>query len=708
MADDQNIDVNINTVVDRESLDQLNGDLSDLENNSISIPVDTSGVDDLKNDVGGANNEVGGLKDDLNSINGDGPAEAARGISQITTGSVEAASSVDDLTNVLSLISSAIAVGGVVIGINSIASSADSVNETLNAMQINFNLDPSGLTAATDSINTLNSETGVAKGSIRDLDNAMGMAGVSSVDTANGVIKVASQLSYLKTGSNDATETLANMFSKSITSGKMAEKAYASNGISLDQMAQRAGMTKDQMTELFATMTPDERANFLQKYAVDSGKAEEANEGLKESYDTLKDEATQKMGALGTAFGQTVLPILIPALNVAIWALGGFAGVINSLPDFAKTAIGVGILAGGLAIIGAVIMTTVIPAISSAILGFGNLFVAQGTTLVSTGGLAGALSSSFFAFVAYVTGTDLATAASLGFTGALRAMLLAMVTNPIFLVAMAIIGLVIAIEKFGEYMGWWKDWGSMVDAFRAGIMRLWDAFINNAQVQVVIEWLKAAWQGVLDFLQPVFDVISQLWATIFPPQQGGFDIVLSIINLFGWLGASIASLIGFIQSMWPLVTVALGPVLVPLRAIISVLQLVYSNFGRVIAWFQSGAAQIRGFIDGLKAAWNSFASGVTSAYNTYIAPIISAMQNGVKTAQDVWNAITNGGASGGSAAGGYLSAAGGGSSTELQKIDYPEKNHYDIHFNGLVTEQSMIDYLLKLIEKGNDQEDSRT
>ena len=62
----------------------------------------------------------------------------------------------------------------------------------------------------------------------------------------------------------------------------MADRAFASNGISLDQMAERAGMTKDQMVDLFATMTPDERANFLQKYAVDADKAGEANEGLKE------------------------------------------------------------------------------------------------------------------------------------------------------------------------------------------------------------------------------------------------------------------------------------------------------------------------------------------------------------------------------------------------------------------------------------------
>ena len=51
----------------------------------------------------------------------------------------------------------------------------------------------------------------------------------------------------------------------------------------------------------------------------------------------------------------------------------------------------------------------------------------------------------------------------------------------------------------------------------------------------LLNGLKMAWQGVLDFLQPVFDFITSMWNNIFPPQEGGFDIVNSIIMLFGWL-----------------------------------------------------------------------------------------------------------------------------------------------------------------------------
>jgi hypothetical protein len=683
MADDQNIDVNINTVVDRESFDQLNGDLTDLQEKSINIPVDSTGMDDLKNNVGGADTEVNGLNNDLKGIDGSSAQEASNQVSTIGTSAEAATASVQDLTEIMKLISSAIAVGGVVMGINSIASSADDVNEKMNAMQINFNLDPSGLAVASDEINKLNTETGVAKSSIRDLDNGLGLAGVTSTTAANGVIKVAAQLSYLKTGSNDATEGIASMFTRSITSGKMADRAFASNGISLDQMAQRAGMTKDSMTALFATMSADERAQFLEKYAVDVNKADEANEGLKDSYDTLKDEAIQKLGAVGTAFGQMVLPILIPALNIAIGALSGLAGAINGLPDWAKTAGGVAILSIGLGIIGAVIWSTVIPAISAfvagAIVGFTNMILPILGVNASVFTLEGA-----FASLAAVELVALA---------------------PALLVVAAILAIGAAIYFVGQYFGWWKDLPGMFDAIKAGVMRLWNAFINNAQVQGVIEWLKTAWQGVMDFLQPVFAALTSIWNNIFPPQDGGFDIVNSIIMLFGWLGTTIAGIVAFIQANWPLVSIALAPILAPLNLIISVLALLRGAWGTVISYMSSGASQINGYINSIRDAWNSFTSGFMSAYNTYVKPAVDALQSAASAANSAWNAI-NGGSSGGSA-GGYAaggSSAGGPPST----IQYPEQNNYEINFNGLVTEQSMIDYLLDLIGKGKDQDDMRT
>jgi hypothetical protein len=710
MSDDQNIDINVNTLVDRDSLDQLKGDLDDLESKTVDVPVDTDGLDELSNESEQAEENVGGLNDELDQTDEGGAEEASNDVDQIGSSAVVATGSVTDLTDVLGLIGSAVAVGGVVAGIESIASSAGNVNDQIEAMTINFRLvNQSKLDAANSSINTLSDNTGVAKSDIRDMDNALGLVGVSSVQAANGVIKTAASISFLKTGTNDITESITQMMTRSVTSGKMMDRTFATNGISLDQMAQRSGHTEAQMKTLFAAMTPDQRANFLSEYAVDAGKAETANEDLKTSFDAVKDRFVNKIGALGTAFGQMVLPVLIPGITIVTNAISGITGVMNGLPDWAKVAGGVGILSAAFVIIGLVLMTTVIPAVSSAILSLFGLFAAQGTTLISTNGLTGALTTSFAAFVSYVTGTKLADAATLSFTAALWDMLTAMVTNPIFLIAIAIIAIAVAIEQLGVYMGWWKNWGTMVDAFKAGITRLWDAFINNKGVQATMKWLQTAWQSLMTFLGPVFAAITSWWNNLFPPQPGTFDIIQLLINFFGYLGGAIGAVVGFIQANWPVIVVIIGLLTGPIGLIIAALTLLYTHWGQIVGWFQSGASQIQGFITGLSNAWNSFASGVTSAYNTYIKPVLDAIQAGVSIAEAWWNAATGGGSGGGSASGGVMSAAGGvASGGDLPPISYPSRNHYEINLNGLVTEQSQIDALMILIQKGQNQDDMRT
>lgn len=262
-----------------------------------------------------------------------------------------------------------------------------------------------------------------------------------------------------------------------------------------------------------------------------------------------------------------------------------------------------------------------------------------------------------------------------------------------------------AIYLIGQYFGWWKDLPSMFEAIKAGVMRLWDAFVNNKHVQAVIAWLQAAWQGVMTFLQPIFDWIIAGWNSLFPPQEGGFDIVQQIINLFGWLGDGIAAVIAFVQANWPIVQMVLSPVLIPLRAIISVIQLIYSNWGRITSWFQVGANTIRGVINTLLAPFVSFASGVMSAYNTYIAPVINWIADGIGKLKEFLG--LQGQAAGGAAGGGGLSAAGGLLMDKYQDISYPTSNTYNIYLNGLVTEQSMIDELLRLIRIGEEQEKMR-
>lgn len=83
---------------------------------------------------------------------------------------------------------------------------------------------------------------------------------------------------------------------------------------------------------------------------------------------------------------------------------------------------------------------------------------------------------------------------------------------PIVLIVGAIVGLILVIYELGRQLGWWTTWGEVIDAITSGLQRLWDAFINNPNVQ-----------GFISDLQGGF---GQLWGVI-------TDVALAILNIFG-------------------------------------------------------------------------------------------------------------------------------------------------------------------------------
>lgn len=175
--------------------------------------------------------------------------------------------------------------------------------------------------------------------------------------------------------------------------------------------------------------------------------------------------------------------------------MSGLKEAFKGLPDWAQLAIGVIALTTALGLLGTAIWTMVIPPIISA---------------------------------------------GVAIWGALSPLL------PFIAIATAV---VVAIYEIGKAFGWWSDVHSMVEALRAGIMKLWDAFINSPHVQATIEALAGAWDAVCDALQPVIEWAQQVWQELIPPGTN-FDIVQTIINLFGWLGDKLAWLVGFVRNCW--------------------------------------------------------------------------------------------------------------------------------------------------------------
>ena len=245
----------------------------------------------------------------------------------------------------------------------------------------------------------------------------------------------------------------------------------------------------------------------------------------------------------------------------------------NGLPDFAKIGIGIGIVAGAIALIAAVLWTTYIPAwIASA--------------------------AATWAAIAPVLPIVIAIGAAIGL-------------------------LVAAVFEVGKAFGWWSDLGGMLDAIKSGIMRLWEAFINHPDVQAAISmisnalstlwsWIQQAGQAVMDF----FGINS----------SGNFDIVRALIdgvgNAWNTLKGAIMGVVGVVQWISGLFSSLWNDHLVPFGEWLN------GMFAPVWTFIGDTINAIMPFVQGLVTAFDNFKSGqldlpglimtvLTSLWNIY-------------------------------------------------------------------------------------------
>lgn len=316
--------------------------------------------------------------------------------------------------------------------------------------------------------------------------------------------------------------------------------------------------------------------------------------------------------------------------NIVEWLVD----VWNGLPGWVQLGIIVGASVIAFAALGGILTTVVIPAASTAILSYINMIL------------------PLFGV------TTAATTASGGFILLATAVWDALV--PLFPFIAAGAALAIVVYKVGEYFGWWKDIPTMIEAIKAGVMRLWNAFVNNPHVVAIITGIKEAWNDLVNFLAP-------LWKNLFPASTGSFDIVRGIIDLFGWLGDTVARVWDFFQNN------PLGQVLGLLAYFVNPLLFIILNFNKIV-WIVTMAANavkaffgafydesgnfvgiIQGFQNAFGMLWNWLA-GIDWAgvINGFFTGIYNAFQG---LGQYIWNSLFGGLGSGELDLGGMLAGA---------------------------------------------------
>ncbi len=125
--------------------------------------------------------------------------------------------------------------------------------------------------------------------------------------------------------------------------------------------------------------------------------------------------------------------------------------------------------------------------------------------------------------------------------------------GPILLIIGAIVALGVAVFELGKHFGWWKDIPSMLESVKAGLQRLWSAFINNPDVQDFIKGLGDAWNSVTSAIGPVIDAVMEFMG-INTKSGEEFDIVRMIIDgvgsAFHQVANAVRTAIGVFQTIY--------------------------------------------------------------------------------------------------------------------------------------------------------------
>jgi len=318
-------------------------------------------------------------------------------------------------------------------------------------------------------------------------------------------------------GLTRATTVMSSQFVKE---GRTQEDSILAVSDALDgqfKRLQEIGITQDILKNNGWNGDINDKKNLLD--ALNKTMKDMGFEQTAKDITSLEDAFT----ALNVAGGAVLRAIIIPITPFLIQIAYGFLSVAdsvqsfitglqnawNGLPDWVKYAIEIAAVA-----------------------------VAVGIVIAAFGGLQGILISVATAIAPFI--------------GAIMA-----ISWPVVAVVAAIGLLVVAIYEIGKAFGWWTDVSSMLSHIQAGVMRLWNAFINHPDVQAVI----SAISGALSWLaEGIGWTINQVMKFFGISTGSKWDIVASIIHGIGdaWNGlrpylimaiGALQSLFGFLSSL---------------------------------------------------------------------------------------------------------------------------------------------------------------
>ena len=432
---------------------------------------------------------------------------------------------------------------------DSMLSAADTAG-TFNDSMMRAGLEAEGAGISVDEmknmINGLSESTGRAGGQIREsFIKAMARGVTDSASFTKMMEGAGAQATLLGTD----IQTMGDKFSSMAQKDTLMNRALAETGITMDELATAMGMTgatADEVKAKWKSLDTNQRAAILGT-AASMNEGQNANNEYKRSWAGLKEQVEIAKGRLLRIAGSVLLPVLIPAMQIASDVLTGVGdaiqGVMNGPLGGLVSVLGSAAGAFAIAVTGAAALRnflgflrleTMFSTAATVMNTIANAANAEGSTAAALGNAI--LSTSFM---------EEAAAAWAAAAGVIAA------TWPLLVIIGVIALVVAAIYEVGKAFGWWTDFGSMIDAVKAGIQRLWDAFVNHPDVQAFIQALTDAWNWLSSAVGDAWNAVLEFFGIA---DSGEFDVVAALIKGIGdaWtlLTAPIRTVIIYLEEMF--------------------------------------------------------------------------------------------------------------------------------------------------------------
>ena len=484
----------------------------------INFNLDTSGIED-------AEAQLGDLKDSAEEIGGstDGATDSMDDFKQKTDEANESMQNTTD--SAMGLGEALVGIGGAV-GLDAMIQTGDNIQTSWNRLSLTFANTGVSMDALKQKSSELQSATGRSGGEIREYFNQMGLAGVTNTELLSSSFEGLSAKSY-QTG--NSIQSMTAKMSMMSMSGNASARMLKNLGINTTDLANAMGVTEDQVSETFKSLSQEERFEALTKAM---GDGTQANEMCKNSYAGLKAQAETSLAGLTGAIGQSILPTVIPALQTAKSVVDGLANAWKGLPTPITTVLGalgggvVGItaLVTSLALLGKV-GSTVVNGLKSIRDGYNTMRTAMSTAKMMIDAVRNAesLSQGVRSALALATGTATtveeanavakasAIAPTTGLAIAENSLLL-----PILLVIGAIVGLIAVLwYLYNNNETVRNGINALIGQFQQFMMKL--EIVKNIIVMFVqvaiqrfIEWVNNGRQSATNLVTSIYNALVNL------------------------------------------------------------------------------------------------------------------------------------------------------------------------------------------------------